>query len=94
MQTTYDNLPQQVDHLLAEMLVIKKILLDKIEKTEEVPKPLLSSKVALSKLTAMGYLLVGQSSPKWLRQGKFHAKNWITDYFLVEKNFKLGSTTN
>jgi hypothetical protein len=55
MPTTFDNLPQQVDHLLTEVLLIKKILLDRNEKPEEVPKKFLSSKEALSELKAMGY---------------------------------------
>lgn len=55
MSTTFDNLPQQVDHLLTEVLVIKKILLDRNEKPEEVPKKFLSSKEAFSELKAMGY---------------------------------------
>lgn len=38
MKTTFDTLPQQIDVLLAEVLNIKEILLDVIEKPEEVPK--------------------------------------------------------
>lgn len=38
MKTTFDTLPQQIDVLLAEVLNIKEILLDGIEKPEEVPK--------------------------------------------------------
>ena len=38
MKTSHDNLPSQVDILLEQVLVIKEILLQRIEKPEEVPK--------------------------------------------------------
>lgn len=38
METTHDNLPKQMDNLISEVLIIKKILLARIEKPEEVPK--------------------------------------------------------
>jgi predicted DNA-binding transcriptional regulator AlpA len=40
METTFDNLPKQIDYLISEVLVIKETLLQRIEKPEEVPKQL------------------------------------------------------
>jgi len=54
METTFDNLPKQIDYLISEVLVIKEILLKRIKKPEEVPKYLTLSK-ALSFLMEQGY---------------------------------------
>ena len=37
-KTTYDTLPGQIDYLIQEVLEIKDILMDRIEKPEEIPK--------------------------------------------------------
>jgi hypothetical protein len=79
MKSTFDNLPQQVDHLLTEILVIKKILLGKIEKTEEVPKKYFSSKEALAELQAMGY------SISWSKFTKMAASRTIPCHKLDNK---------
>ncbi|MTK53876.1 hypothetical protein [Paludibacter sp.] len=79
MPSTFENLPQQVDHLLTEVLLIKKILLDKIDEPEEVPKKYLSSKEALAELKAMGY------SISWSKFTKMAASRTIPCHKLENK---------
>lgn len=54
METTYDNLPKQIDYLILELAEIRKILLGNIMKPEEVPKNLIFNE-ALSFLDKLAY---------------------------------------
>lgn len=54
MKTTFDTLPQQIDFLLAEVLNIKEVLLNRLEKPEEIPK-YLTMESALSFLRKRAY---------------------------------------
>lgn len=54
MKSTFENLPEQVDYLLVEVLNIKEILLQRIEKPEEIPK-YLDVEQALLYLKKQGY---------------------------------------
>lgn len=56
MATTYDNLPEQIDFLISEILVIKEILLNKDKKNEVTPRYLHLEK-ALSLLNERGYIM-------------------------------------
>lgn len=54
MKSTFENLPTQMDYLLVEVLNIKQILIQRIEKPEEIPR-YLDVKQALLYLKKQGY---------------------------------------
>ena len=55
-QTTFDTLPEQVDNLMSELLEIKKILLERSEKSKsKKTQQYFGSKEAFLELAAMGY---------------------------------------
>lgn len=55
-KTTYNTLPEQIDFLIQEILEIKNILADKIEKPEEIPK-WLNKEQALEYIQRQGYMI-------------------------------------
>ncbi len=55
-KTTYNTLPEQIDFLIQEILEIKNILADKIEKSEEIPK-WLNKEQALEYIQRQGYMI-------------------------------------
>ena len=55
-KTTYDTLPGQIDYLIQEISEIKNILMNRIEKREEIPK-WLNKEQALRYIQKQGYKL-------------------------------------
>ncbi|WP_291596516.1 helix-turn-helix domain-containing protein [Bacteroides sp.] len=68
MKSNFENLPTQVDYLLVEVLNIKEILLQRIEKSEEVPK-YLDIEQALLYLKKQGYSMSKSKLYKLTSQG-------------------------
>lgn len=54
METTHDNLPKQIDYLIAELTEIRKIISSQVMKPEEIPK-YLDMDGALNFLSKQGY---------------------------------------
>ena len=52
-RTTYDTLPEQIDYLISEIREVKELLIQRIEKPEEIPK-YLDKEQALRYLKRMG----------------------------------------
>nr|WP_186973256.1 helix-turn-helix domain-containing protein [Bacteroides intestinalis] len=55
-RTTYDTLPEQIDYLISEIREVKELLIQRIEKPEEIPK-YLDKEQALRYLKRMGYVM-------------------------------------
>lgn len=55
-RTTYDTLPEQIDYLISEIMEVKELLTQRIEKPEEIPK-LLDKEQTLRYLHKMGYVI-------------------------------------
>lgn len=53
-QTSFNNLPERMDYLISEVLELKQILIQRIEKPEEIPK-YLDVEQALLYLKKQGY---------------------------------------
>lgn len=55
-KTSYDTLPERIDYLIQEISEIKNILINRIEKREEIPK-WLNKEQALKYIQKQGYKL-------------------------------------
>ena len=55
-KTSYDTLPERIDYLIQEISEIKNILMNRIEKREEIPK-WLNKEQALRYIQKQGYKL-------------------------------------
>lgn len=55
-RTTYDTLPEQIDYLISEVMKVKELLTERIEKPEEIPK-YLSLEQAKSYLGKRGFVI-------------------------------------
>lgn len=55
-RTTYDTLPERIDYLISEISEIKELLMQRIEKPEEIPK-YLSLEQAKCYLEKKGFLV-------------------------------------
>lgn len=56
-KTSYDTLPERIDYLIQEISEIKNILINRIEKREEIPK-WLNKEQALKYIQKQGYKLI------------------------------------
>lgn len=67
-QTTFNNLPERMDYLISEILELKLILIQRIEKPEEIPK-YLDIEQALLYLKKQGYSMSKSKLYKLTSQG-------------------------
>jgi len=85
MRTDYNNLPEQIDYLISEIGEVKELLMQRIEKPEEIPK-YLSLEQALLYLEKKGFL-VSKSKLYKMTSGDIIPchKNGNRIYFLPEE---------
>ena len=83
--TTYDTLPERIDYLISEIGEVKELLMQRIEKPEEIPK-YLSLEKALLYLEKKGFL-VSKSKLYKMTSGDIIPchKNGNRIYFLPEE---------
>ena len=83
--TTYDTLPERIDYLISEIGEVKELLMQRIEKPEEIPK-YLSLEQALLYLEKKGFL-VSKSKLYKMTSGDIIPchKNGNRIYFLPEE---------
>ena len=84
-KTSYDTLPERIDYLIQEISEIKNILINRIEKREEIPK-YLSTENALAYLKKTGFPMSKSKLYKLTSYGRipFH-KSGNTLLFIPEE---------
>lgn len=88
-KTSYDTLPERIDYLIQEISEIKNILINRIEKREEIPK-YLSTENALAYLKKTGFPMSKSQLYKLTSCGRmpFHVARH-SYIFLFTRNKKL-----
>lgn len=88
-KTSYDTLPERIDYLIQEISEIKNILINRIEKREEIPK-YLSTENALAYLKKTGFPMSKSQLYKLTSCGRMPFHKVVIHYCSFQKNLTNG----